>query len=200
MKHLFLIITSLLVLPALHAQVGIGTTNPNASAVFDITSADKGVLFPRMTQAQRTVISTPATGLLVYQTDGSTGWWYYNGSQWVRLASQPQASISYVGSVTIGDVGTGSDTTIAAVSGFVASASKTNTGLTSTITVTHNLGLSGNQSFNVTFQGLSSNPDLDNAVLKPLVFNVTANSFQVFIRETSGVGQNLRLMIKLTNY
>ncbi len=50
------------------AQVGIGTTTPNASAALDIVSNgnDTGVLFPRMTTIQRDAIASPATGLLIY--------------------------------------------------------------------------------------------------------------------------------------
>lgn len=50
----------------LKGQVGIGTTSPAASAVLDIQSSsnDKGILIPRMTQAQRNAISSPATGLM----------------------------------------------------------------------------------------------------------------------------------------
>lgn len=55
------------------AQVGINTTNPDASAVLDIVSTNAGILVPRMTEAQRTAIASPATGLLVYQTNNTTG-------------------------------------------------------------------------------------------------------------------------------
>lgn len=60
-------------------NIGMGTTSPNASALLDITSTTKGILVPRMTQAQRTAISNPAQGLLVYQTDGTVGF-YVNRS------------------------------------------------------------------------------------------------------------------------
>lgn len=62
------------------AQVGIGTTSPNASSILDITSTSKGLLIPRMTQSQRTAISSPVVGLLVYQTDGTKGLYQYDGS------------------------------------------------------------------------------------------------------------------------
>ncbi len=71
----------------LFAQVGINTdgSNPDASAMLDIKATDKGVLIPRMTEAERIAISSPATGLLVYQTDGHTGFYYFDGSVWTFL-------------------------------------------------------------------------------------------------------------------
>jgi hypothetical protein len=69
------------------AQTGIGTTTPHASAKLDISSTNKGFLPPRMTSAQRTSISSPAAGLMVYQTDGTTGDYYYNGTSWQLLSS-----------------------------------------------------------------------------------------------------------------
>src|SRR5690554_5833459 len=70
----------------LHAQVGIGTTNPDESAVLDISSTEKGMLIPRLSTAQRTAIASPATGLLVYDAT-TNGFWFYNGSQWTDLSA-----------------------------------------------------------------------------------------------------------------
>ncbi len=69
------------------AQTGIGTTTPDASSALDITSTTKGLLIPRMTAAQRDAISSPATGLMIYQTDGTVGFYYYNGSSWAEVAA-----------------------------------------------------------------------------------------------------------------
>jgi hypothetical protein len=44
-----------------------------------------------MTSAQRTAISSPATGLIVYQTDGTDGFYYYDGSAWVLLINGTDA-------------------------------------------------------------------------------------------------------------
>lgn len=60
--------------------VGIGVASPNASAVLEVSSTTKGMLVPRMTSAQRTAISSPAQGLLVFQTDGAQPGFYYNAS------------------------------------------------------------------------------------------------------------------------
>ena len=68
-----------------YAQVGIGTTTPNTSSMLDIKSTNSGLLIPRMTLAQKTAIGTPATGLLIYQTDGTAGFWYYDGTIWTTF-------------------------------------------------------------------------------------------------------------------
>ena len=39
-----------------------------------------------MTQTQRNAISTPATGLLIYQSDNTPGFYYYNGAAWTAIA------------------------------------------------------------------------------------------------------------------
>ncbi len=66
-------------------NAGIGTSNPENSALMDMTSSTKGFLPPRMTSAQRTAISLPAEGLLVYQTDSTAGYYYYTGANWVSI-------------------------------------------------------------------------------------------------------------------
>ncbi|MEM6810917.1 MAG: tail fiber domain-containing protein [Pseudomonadota bacterium] len=50
-------------------NVGIGTATPEASALLDVTSTTLGILGPRMTTAQKNAITTPATGLYVFDTD-----------------------------------------------------------------------------------------------------------------------------------
>ena len=65
------------------SQVGIGTTSPDPSSVLDITSTSGGLLVPRMTVTQRANIATPIQeGLLIYQTDNTPGFYYYDGSGW----------------------------------------------------------------------------------------------------------------------
>ena len=53
-----------------------------ASAMLDVASTSKGVLVPRMTGAQKWAISSPATGLMIFQTDSTAGFYYYSGSVW----------------------------------------------------------------------------------------------------------------------
>ena len=78
------------------AQVGINTDSPDASAALDITSTTRGLLPPRMTQAQREAIATPATGLTVYQTDGITGLYNYDDSAWDLVTTSSDEYFPYV--------------------------------------------------------------------------------------------------------
>jgi len=64
------------------SQVGIGTSSPAATAALELSATDKGFLPPRVTAAQRTAIASPATGLMVYQTDGIAGLYIFNGTSW----------------------------------------------------------------------------------------------------------------------
>jgi len=65
---------------------GIGTgSSINASAKVQIDSTSQGFLPPRMTLAQRTAIASPATGLIVYQTDGVEGLWVNTSTGWREL-------------------------------------------------------------------------------------------------------------------
>jgi hypothetical protein len=71
------------------AQTGIGTTTPDASAKLDVSATNKGLLPPRVTLtsgSDTTTISSPATGLLVYNTGNNValqaGYYYWNGSYW----------------------------------------------------------------------------------------------------------------------
>ncbi len=80
-KKITLLVAFLVVSLAGFAQIGIGTTTPDASAALDVTATDKGFLMPRMTTAQRTAIASPATGLQVYDTD-TKSFWSYDGAAW----------------------------------------------------------------------------------------------------------------------
>ncbi len=101
LRHLLLIVVFVIPFQLL-SQTGIGTTTPHTSAKLDITSTDKGFLPPRMTSSQRTSIQNPATGLMVYQTDGTAGLYYYNGTAWIYIIN----STTNVVSITNGGTGT----------------------------------------------------------------------------------------------
>ena len=85
MRKLIFPIAILLFTFSIQAQVGIGTETPNASSLLDLSSTSKGILVPRMTENQKNAISTPAQGLLVFQTNGTVGFYSYDGSSWLHL-------------------------------------------------------------------------------------------------------------------
>lgn len=94
------------------AQVAIresGTTAADGSAMLDVVSTTKGVLVPRMTQTERDAITLPATGLLIYQTDGTSGFYFNAG-----IPAAPDWKIISTGGLTtpvsIANGGTGQTT------------------------------------------------------------------------------------------
>lgn len=98
MQKIFLFIICYLgCLSGFAQSVGINTTSPNASAALDIVATDKGVLIPRLTMSQRNAIASPATSLLIYQTDGTTGFYYYNGATWVNIGPASPQTLSVAG-------------------------------------------------------------------------------------------------------
>jgi hypothetical protein len=92
-KLIFLLTVLAFSLSATLAQnVGINAdgSTPDASAMLDVKSTSKGFLAPRVSSTGD--ITSPATGLLVYQTGGTPGYYYYNGSAWTQLGAASGAS------------------------------------------------------------------------------------------------------------
>ncbi|GAB4491111.1 MAG: hypothetical protein OHK0045_16530 [Raineya sp.] len=99
MKRLFisLVCSGVLSTIAFSQGVGIGGT-PDASAKLDVTDANRGILIPRVALSATNVaapVTGPATSLLVYNTATAgtfpnnvwPGYYYWNGTQWVRVGS-----------------------------------------------------------------------------------------------------------------
>ncbi len=74
------------------SNVAIGTSVVNTSALLNLTSTNSGLLMPRMTKVQRDAISSPATSLLIYQTDNIPGFYYFNGTTWVAFGGSTNSS------------------------------------------------------------------------------------------------------------
>lgn len=68
-------------------SLNIDGSSADPSAILDVKSTSKGMLVPRVTTAQKNAISSPATGLLVYQTDSVQGFYFYNSISWNNLAT-----------------------------------------------------------------------------------------------------------------
>jgi len=85
MKHFFIFLAVLSISASAYTQVGIGTSNPDTSALLDITTTTQGLLIPRMTNVERQAISDPQPGLMVFDTVSDT-FMVYNGSGWTNLS------------------------------------------------------------------------------------------------------------------
>lgn len=90
MKNVFLFLSQLFFLANTFAQQGvsINTTGAaaNGSAILDVSSSSKGMLIPRMTSTQRTAILNTAVGLLVFDTN-TKSFWFYQSTGWTELQS-----------------------------------------------------------------------------------------------------------------
>jgi hypothetical protein len=77
------------------SQVAINTdgTNPDNSAMLDVKSTSRGMLVPRMTSAQRTAIASPANGLMVYDLN-TASFWYFSVSVWQEIGAGAQPSLA----------------------------------------------------------------------------------------------------------
>ncbi|MBL0355862.1 MAG: hypothetical protein IPP72_02790 [Chitinophagaceae bacterium] len=84
MKRITIFLLGLIPCVAMAQNVGIGTTTPNASAQLEIQSASKGLLIPRMLDAQMRAIVAPAKGLLVFNSTDSS-FYMRRDSGWVNI-------------------------------------------------------------------------------------------------------------------
>ena len=92
-------------------NVGIGTTSPDASSVLELNSNTKGLLPPRMTNAERNAISSPAEGLVIYNTttkclDFYTGWF------WIEICDNAGTPVA---DYNIGTGGSCANTTVSGI-------------------------------------------------------------------------------------
>lgn len=108
MKKIAFLLGSILIIGAsAYSQnnVGVNTVTPDASAALDVTSANTGVLIPRLALTATNVaapVAAPATSLLVYNTatagvapnDVTPGFYYWDGAQWVRLLNAPAGCLT----------------------------------------------------------------------------------------------------------
>ena len=122
MKRKYLLIALLLFiyyLPAAAQSLAINTdgSTANASSILDVKSTAKGILIPRMTMSDRNLIATPATGLMIYQTDNTAGFYYYDGVAWVSIVSSGNnlwlKSGANIYNSNAGNVGIGTSTPLA---------------------------------------------------------------------------------------
>ena len=70
-------------------NVGIGsaTFTPSADALLELRSTSSGFLMPKITEAERDLISSPNEGLMIYQTNNTPGYRYYDGTAWIPFGA-----------------------------------------------------------------------------------------------------------------
>jgi hypothetical protein len=89
MKKIILLFTAILFGTTAMAQsfsINTDGSTANTSAILDIKSTTKGMLVPRMSKSEKNAISSPATGLLIFQNaPDSIGFHYYDGAAWVWI-------------------------------------------------------------------------------------------------------------------
>ena len=79
MKKLLFLGFALLLTTSAFSQVGIGTTNPNASSILDLTATNKGLLLPRVANTAA-ITATPVNGLMIYDISNNCVRAYENGA------------------------------------------------------------------------------------------------------------------------
>jgi hypothetical protein len=111
-------------------SLSINTDGSSAdnSAMLDVKSSTKGLLIPRLTLVERGNITLPATGLIIFQTDNTAGYYYNAGTgaspNWLRLVNSSDnywtANGSNIYNTNAGYVGIGTSTPRAPLSFFPA--------------------------------------------------------------------------------
>lgn len=76
---------NVLIIVTSDGRMGVGTSSPHTSAVLEIKSSEKGMLLPKMTTVERNAISTPANGLVIYNTSIKKLQVYTSSSGWKTL-------------------------------------------------------------------------------------------------------------------
>lgn len=121
MKSIQLLFAALLLSLSSYSQsVGVNSdgSTPDNSAMLDVKSTSKGMLVPRMSLSERNLISLPATGLLIYQTDNTPGFYYNSGTSaspaWTLIGELADNSVTTSkianNAVTVGKISTTSGT------------------------------------------------------------------------------------------
>jgi hypothetical protein len=77
---LIIVLSSLSIAYSQNVGINADGSAPDNSAMLDIKSSNKGLLIPRMSQAERNAIALPANGLMIYQTDNTPGFYYFDGT------------------------------------------------------------------------------------------------------------------------
>ncbi|MFT5512347.1 MAG: hypothetical protein ACI8SE_000745, partial [Bacteroidia bacterium] len=104
-KGLFVLFLSALSYSVTYGQ-GVGVNedgaDPDPSAIMDVKSNSRGMLIPRLSKIAKLGIPTPANGLMVYQTDDTVGFWYYDKNRWKPVFQNITAGTGLLGNTIEG--------------------------------------------------------------------------------------------------
>ena len=90
---IYLILSGIQSLYSQAVAINTDDSAPHTSAILDIKSYERGLLIPRMTSAQRLLITSPAEGLVVYD-ETTDGFWFYNGAAWEEVLADKLSLLS----------------------------------------------------------------------------------------------------------
>lgn len=173
------------------SQVGINTTDPDASAALDIVNDERGVLIPRMTTSEIDAIVNPAHSLLVYDTD-LEGYYFNQGTpttpNWVLLLTDVITRDNYVIVKTLSDFP-------AASGGTITLDENTLYEVNGTITLSQSIDVNG-----AYLIGKDTNEDVLNYTGNSALFTGSANaSFRNITFNNSNSGSLFNLTAFSTN-
>ena len=195
-KQLLFLLAILIFAHHSFAQFGFNSSgaSPDNSAMVDISSETKGILVPRMTTAQRTAIASPATGLLVFDSDLKT-FYFYNGTSWTGISSGTfTESDPKVGTLTTAYIPRWNGSTLANSAIYDNTGTRISIG-TTTISPESRLALGASS-------GLEGGQlQLNGSTLSSIAYHL--DNFDDAFRIMSGtnfVSSNVRLIIKNTGY
>ncbi len=169
--------------------VGINNdnTDPNPSAMLDVKSTNKGLLIPRMSSTQRAAITSPAKGLMVFDNQ-TNSFWYFNGTAWTQFLGGVDndnqtlglsgTNLSIVGGNSVNLSGLNTDNQTLNFSGTTLSIGRGNSVNLASLAGTDNqtLGLSGNRLVIARGNNIDLSPFLDNTDNQTLNFSGTTLS------------------------
>ncbi|MEM7160860.1 MAG: tail fiber domain-containing protein [Bacteroidota bacterium] len=177
---------------ALAQNIGINEdgSNPDPSAILDIKASDKGFLVPRLTEAQKNGISSPATGLLIYQHNADSGFFYFNGAIWIPLLSKSIVRLIDEDEDTWVDVEQNPDEDMVrmTLSGTEVLKYSKNANGVSSIELTNNM----NNTLLGELSGLNLNPNLSDGIYNTFLGNRAGNvasevSYSTFVGANAGL-------------